>query len=299
MLLTQLTTVALTATLLIIGCKKETSDTLSAKEEEQVVTFTSESEIEAQFVFDDITDNVLGVDDEVGLGGVGIFGRTTGTASTEKVDSVPSCVHLTISPLQRNVFPKTVVMDFGTGCRVHDNTRSGKIITVYTGRLTEPGKSATTTFENFKIDSIQVTGTHKITNSTVAGASQHQFTIEVSGAKLTRPNGDFEEWNTTRVHTQVEGNGTAAPIDDVFRITGSSEGKTKRENLLVAWMAQITEPLVKRFTCRWLSKGVIKTVRKGLPTNTPWIGLLNFGDGTCNNKATLTVNGNVREITLH
>jgi len=298
-LFTRLTTTALAAALLIIGCKKETSNTLSTQEEEQVAVFSTESETESQFAFDDVFNNVMGVNSDLGTGGVGVFGKVAGGGASEKMDSIPTCLRVTITPLQPNVFPKTVVIDFGAGCTSHGHLRAGKITTVYTGRLIEPGKSATTTFDNFKIDSISVSGTHKITNTTAPGANQRQFKIEVTDAKLTKTSGNYEEWNATRINTQIEGNGTIPPADDIFRITGNSTGKTKRGNLLVSWTSEIQEGLIKKFNCPWFSKGIIQTQRTGLPANSQWVGVLNFGDGTCDNKATLTVNGNVHQITLH
>lgn len=302
-LITRLTTVAFAATLLITGCKKENSDTLSAQEEEQAATYSTESEAETEVTFNDVFDNVMGVNTELGTGGVGIFGRV---ASSENgrvmgVDSVPSCVTVTIVPQAPGVFPKTVTLDFGSGCFSHGHLRSGKIKTVYTGRLVEPGSSATTTFDNYKIDSVLVQGTHRITNTTATtpGANQRQFKIEVIDAKLTKPNGNYVQWNTVRTNTQIEGNGSVTPADDIFKVTGIANGKVKREAIIVLWNAEITEPLIKKFICPWISKGRIRTVRQGLPANTPWVAVLDYGTGNCDNQATLTINGNTRQITLH
>lgn len=298
--LRRLTTGFVFASLLVMGCKKDQSNSSEslAQEEEQAAVYMAESETESETTFDDVQNNVLGVNAELGFGGAGIFSRTAETNSVAKLDSMPSCVRVTISPLQPNSFPKTVVMDFGTGCRSHGHLRSGKITTVYTGRLIDAGKSATTTFDNFKIDSVAVEGTHRITNTTAAGANQRQFKIEVSNGKLTRPNGDYQERNATQVHTQIEGNATVSPADDIFRITGNSNGKVKRGPRVVSWKSEVLEPLLKKFTCRWISKGTIKTVREGLPTSTPWIGVLHFGDGTCDNKAVLVINGKEHQIVL-
>lgn len=301
---TRLATVAFAATLFIIGCKKEASDTLSAGEEQQAAAFSGESEAESDGTFDDVSNNVMGVNTDVGIGGVGIFGRTASPSVSGRemnVDSVPSCVTITITPLQVGAFPKTVVLDFGAGCYSHGHLRSGKIKTVFTGPLREAGSVATTTFDNFKIDTVKVEGTHKITNTTAttAGSNQRQFKIEVTDGKLTKPNGNYAAWNSVRVNTQAEGNGTVSPLDDVFKVTGNASGRVKRENLIVSWNAEITEPLIKKFTCAWVSKGRVKSVRQGLPANTPWVAVLDYGSGACDNQATLTVNGNTRQITLH
>ena len=296
--LTRLITASFICILVFIGCKKESSNALSTQEEEEVATFTAESEIESQFVFDDIFNNVIGVNAELGIGGVGIFGRTSTNSRVDGLDSVPLCAQVSVLPRELGIFPKTVTIDFGSGCLSHNHLRSGKITTVYTGRLIQPGNSATTTFENFKIDSLSIEGTQVITNTTVSGANQRQFTSEVKNAKITRQNGNYEEWNATRTITQIEGNGTQLPLDDIFRVTGSSDGKTRRGNLLVSWTSEIQEPLIKRFTCRWFSKGIIRSERNGLASNAPWAAVLDFGDGSCDNKANVTVNGSSHQITL-
>jgi len=301
-LFTRLSTVAFAAILLIAGCKKETSDVLSAQEEEQAATYSIESEAESEIAFNDVFDNVMGVNNDVGTGGVGIFGRVASSnGRTSRVDSVPPCVTVTIVPQTPGVFPKTVTIDFGSGCFSHGHLRSGKIKTVYTGRLIVPGNSATTTFENFKIDSVSVEGTHKITNTTnnTPGANQRQFKIEVIDGKLTKPNANYVYWNTVRTHTQIEGNGSVTPQDDIFSIRGIANGKVKRNNIIVLWNSEITEPLIKKAVCRWISKGRIKTVRHGLPANTRWVAVLDYGAGNCDNQATLTINGNTHQITLH
>lgn len=302
-LVTRLATAAFAATLFIIGCKKENSDTLSSQEEQQAALFTSESEAESEVMYDDVYDNVLGVNTELGFGGVGIFGRVATSAGGReaRLDTVPSCVTVTITPLQPGVFPKTVTLDFGAGCFSHGHLRSGKIKTVYTGPLREAGSSATTTFDNFKIDSVKVEGTHKISNTTntTSGANQRQFKIEVINGKLTKPNDNYTEWDAVRTQTQIEGNGTLSPVDDILSVRGTAHGRVKRGNLIVLWGSEITEPLIKKFTCRWISKGRIRTVRDGLPANTPWVAVLDYGTGTCDNQATLTINGNTQQITLH
>ncbi|HVF97137.1 MAG TPA: hypothetical protein VM871_07445 [Flavisolibacter sp.] len=303
-LITRLTTVAFATALLITGCKKESSDTLSAQEEEQAAAFTTESEVESDVMFDDVQNNVMGVNGDLGVGGVGIFSRTKTYSQNGReasVDSMPSCITVTLTPQAPNTFPKTVIMDFGAGCYSHGRLRSGKMITVFTGKLREPGSSATTTFDNFKIDSVKVEGTHKITNTTgsTPGANLRQYKIEVLNGKLTKPNGNYVEWDALRTQTQIEGNGSLTPSDDIFKVDGTANGRVKRSNLIVLWNSAVTEPLIKKFTCRWISKGRIRTVRQGLPANTPWVAILDYGAGTCDNTASLTINGNTQQITLH
>jgi len=300
-LLTRLLTATFIASLAMVACKKEQSATLSPAEEEQIANYSAQSETEDEVAFNDVFDNVMGVNTEVGIGGTGIFGRVGATGREMGIDSLPACTVVTISQLNApSRFPMKIVIDFGTGCVGRDgHKRSGKIITEYSGRLTEPGSSATTRFENYSFDSIGVQGTHRITNTTATDSNQRQFTIDITDGKLTKPNGDYSIWSSQRVITQVEGNATPQlPQDDIFKITGTEHGKIKHGDLLYTWQSEIIEPLIKKFTCHWISQGAVRIKRETLPDNSQWVATLNYGQGTCDFLASLTVNGQSRDIQL-
>lgn len=280
----------------IPSCKKEGSSAGSADEQKEFATVVAESDAEAEMIFDNIFDNAMGASAEVGLGGTGIFGYSgTGSIGGElnKVDSI-ACFTATFSPVGATRFPLKLVIDFGAGCQGNDGrTRKGKIIIVYTGRLVTAGNSATTSFDNYSVDDVKVEGTQVITNNSTT--DKRSFTITVTEAKLTRPNGNFIEWNSEKTITQTEGLATIfLPLDDVFTLSGQSNGTVKVGDKLFQWATQISEPLTKKFTCRWITKGVI-TLKKGNNK----VAVLNYGSGDCDNKASFTVNGTAYEITLH
>jgi hypothetical protein len=290
-------------TFLLNSCTKETSsdDPLSPQEEQEAAMAMSESEAEAELVFNDVFDNVMGANDDVGMAGTGVFGRVaaTGYGPIARTDSTP-CFTVTVTHLNNSTpFPVRIVLDFGAGCVGRDgHLRSGKIITTYTSRLVVPGASSTTTFENFYIDSIRVQGIYKITNTSTS--SVHQFKIDVENAKLTKTNGNYSEWNSHKTITQAEGTGTPFfPLDDIYKIEGSANGKVKRGDRIFAWRSEIAEPLIKKFTCRWIVKGIVRTGRLSNTVNSPWVAVLNYGNGSCDNQATLTINGTTHQITLN
>lgn len=299
-----ITTIFLFLAILVFSCKKETSQHLTAQEEEQANVTASESDAEAEGVFNGIFDDVMGVNNEVGIAGTGIFARSAvgnGPGDVSRGDSTnpaPSCLILTIVHTTGTVFPIVITYDFGTGCVGSDgHFRKGKIITTYTNRLIVPGSSATTHFIDFYIDSIHVENTtiHTITN--ISSLDTLKYKIEVH-AKLSKQNGNYSEWHSTKTITRISSNITPT-IQDYFKVQGSAAGKVKRGDLLVAWRAEIVEPLIKRFLCRWISKGTVRIARENLSANSQWIGILNYGDGICDNKAILTINNIPHEITLH
>jgi len=302
--MTRLTTTVIGLLFLAISCKKETSsDELSPQEEKQVALASSQTETESDLILDDIFNNVVGVDNTVGIGGVGVFGQAN--LNTDLLTGRPDSVRcFTVTKIHLNPpapFPLKVIIDFGAGCLGRDGKmRSGQIVTIYTGPLLVPGSSASTEFVNYKVDSISVQGLHKVTNTsgTTPGSNFREFTIDVTNARLTKPNGDYSKWNSHKVRTQVEGNGTLVPHDDVFRITGHARGQVKHGLILFNWRSEIIQPLFRKFTCRWVSKGVVKTWRDTLPSTSPWVAILDYGNGTCDNQATLTINGVSQQITL-
>jgi len=288
--------------LLFTNCKKETSG--STAQEELASQVSTEADAESDDVFNEVFDNVMGVNTDVALGGTGVFGQMSpgGSGTTARVDACPT---VTVTHLNgTDPFPVKIVMDFGTGCTGRDGkTRSGKIISTYTARLIYPGAKATTIFDGYKVDDITIQGTHVITNQSTAPTNSncltHVWKVVVENAKLTKANGNYTEWNTTKTITQVEGMCSPFdPKDDIYKITGSGSGKVKRGDMLTAWKAETIEPLVKKFTCRWLVKGILKVARLNLTASSPWIAVLNYGDGACDNKAVVTINGIAHEITL-
>jgi hypothetical protein len=311
-LLTSILAVSLVTFTVLTGCKKEKSE-LSPQEEEQIAMAATEGDAEGENAFNDVFDDVLGANNEVGMEGTGIFGGRTSMDGSllesgrgMQVDSVPSCAIVTVIRLSTTApFPVKIIIDFGTGCQGRDGrVRSGKIITTYTGRLVHPGSQSTTTFENYKVDSIRVQGTLVIKNTSTPPAvgthPVHQFTYDVINGRLTRPNGHYVEWNSHRVVTQVEGMLTPfTPLDDVYAITGHGNGSAHRGTFVCAWESNIIEALRKRFNCRWITKGKIKVTRRNLASTSPWVAVLDYGNGTCDNHATLTVNGVTRPILLH
>jgi hypothetical protein len=304
-----LSTLLLCMAVVIFSCKKENSQTLSPQDEEAANRAASESDAEAEDVFNGLFDDVMGVNSDVGIGGTGLFMRNAPghyeapgiDARTYNTNPAPGCLNITIAT-SGNVnapFPITITFDFGGGCTGADgHTRKGKIIVKYSDRLLHSGATATLQFENFYIDTIGVDNSTSYKIANTGTQDKFQFTIDID-AKLNKTSGDYTEWHSHKVITQVQGNVSSTPLDDVMQIDGNASGQARRNNLAVAWKAEITDPLVKKFVCRWISKGVVKIGRASLSPNSQWIGVLDYGAGNCDNHATLTLNGVSYQITLH
>jgi len=227
---------------------------------------------------DDAT--VIFFDASVGSG----FYRVDGTAQTS---GILSCATVTVNP--QNSFPKTITIDFGSGCVSVDGiTRSGKINITLSDYVHNPGATAVMTFENYATAGFKVEGTITWTNtSTQNGIS---WTRQVTNGKVTNPStGYYWLHEGTKNVTQTAGANTPTNLlDDVYSITGSHTvtnpaGKTRT--------VTITEALEKKTTCHNITKGKVKIQAQ------THFAILDYGDGTCDNVAIVTIDG-VAPITI-
>lgn len=188
-------------------------------------------------------------------------------------------------------WPNTITIDFGTGCtRPDGRVLKGKIIVNQTADIRTSGAMRTITHDQFFVDNVKVEGTRTWTNNGLNASFQWTYTKVATNMKLTWEDGDVTTWSSTRVSTLTGGGATATHKDDVWSSTGTASGENRNGR---DFTATITEPLIKRANCRWISKGIIEfTV--GDRTRT-----IDFGDGTCDRLATLTLdNGSSYEISL-
>ena len=203
--------------------------------------------------------------------------RTTGTLETT---NTLSCATVTVTP--QNTFPKTIVIDFGTnGCVSADGiARKGKISIVLSDYLHVAGTTAVMTFENYYAAGFKVEGIITWTNTSTANGVS--WTRQISNGKVIEPiSGYYWTHEGTKNVTQTAGANTPLNLlDDVYSVTGSHTvknpaGKTRT--------VTITEALEKKATCHNVTKGKMKV--QG-PTH---FAILDYGDGTCDNVATVTI----------
>ncbi|HUP12038.1 MAG TPA: hypothetical protein VM187_07500, partial [Niastella sp.] len=162
-----------------------------------------------------------------------------------------------------------------------------------TGHLFIPGNSAAATFDGYSIDNVKVEGTYKLTNT--GTPDKKSYTTQVINAKLTQLNGNYMIWNSERTVAQAEGGATPLiGLDDIYSITGQSGGSVQIDGKYFQWSTDIRTPLTKKFSCRWISRGIL-SLKKGNDA----VAALDYGSGTCDNKASFSVNGQLQEISLH
>ncbi|HEY6504161.1 MAG TPA: hypothetical protein VIZ28_09330 [Chitinophagaceae bacterium] len=273
----------------LYSCKKESSSVNSIPvTEEEAITYSEES-AEAEASFDDIEDvSRLAAEEE------GVVSAPNGRVFpfVQLRLRLGPCATITVTP-NDSTYPKTVTIDFGDGCICADGKfRKGAIILHFTGPIRRSGSVLTITLRNFYLNRAHIEGTKVISNLSAQGAVK--FSVQVTGGKVTYPNGRGYKYDGLKYVAQIEGATTNNCMDDVYKIEGRS--KTQFNNGLTINL-NTESPLIKKVACRWISNGTLK-----IKINDRVL-FLDYGapnNGDCDNKALLTWNNgnNQRLITL-
>lgn len=188
-------------------------------------------------------------------------------------------------------YPITIVIDYGDGIETdHGKVIKGKVTIVVNGGKNTDGSTREITFANCAIDTIAVNGTStekfvgdNTTTRKITTSSNVTFAI-TDGATFVRKGVETTEWlagiSTTKDRT-----------DDKVVVTGAVTVDNTTDN--ISYSKTITNGLVKLGDCRYIVSGTVEYKQAGSV-----IGTLEYGDGTCDNVATLAVGGTTTEVTL-
>ena len=200
---------------------------------------------------------------------------------------LPDCVTITAVIVQNM---KTVTLDFGDGCELRNgNFVSGKIILEYERDPEAATKMITYSFEDFYFNRKNVEGGGSILRerSNENGNPQSTKTFDIT---VTWPDNTFANKNGMKVREMIEGQDTLAWGDNVFLITGNWMF-TKKDGTKLS--AEVVEALRRELACKFLVSGIIKL------TKNENSAVLSYGDGECDDLATVSINGGEsREIHL-
>ncbi len=262
------------------ACKKD--------EETQIeTTDTSSSEYDAlaEIIFTDVG-NITSEAYDLGSGNF--------KSTDDEADIIGECATITLDTIS---VPHILTIDFGEeNCLCKDGRyRRGKIITTFTGRYREPGTIITHGFEDFYVNDNHVEGSRIVSNMGFNDDGNMYWTIEVESQITLAPEDETEGgntfgWNSSRVREWIEGIDTYMKWDDVYLTTGTAEGVRPSG---LGWSREIIIPLRKEMSCRFIVSGSIEIT----PDEKP-VRLLDFGNGDCNNIATVTVDGKTHTIHL-
>lgn len=257
------------AVLVFNGCKKDDpADT-------ETVTATDNSICENEFMRMLPTLNSIAIDEP----GVQRDGSGNHVAS--------NCPDVYV-PDSMNAYPRHMYIDYGTGCTdpVDGKVRKGQIICEFDRPFDSLGAVITISFDTFMVGAIKFEGVVTITRT-----SANSFTQSIVNGKCSKAGS--EPWNilydAQRTITFTSGTNSSSD-PQIITISGTNTGTDRQGN---TWTANITTPIVRDLGCTWLTQGEMVVTPAGKSERT-----INFGDGTCNNKATITIDGNTFEFSM-
>lgn len=196
---------------------------------------------------------------------------------------------VTVTDSGEEVYPRTITLDFGDGCTGPGGaTRSGIIEVVLTGDMSEIGSVRTTTFDNFQVHNVTLTGTRVVTNvgpndeETQAMFGQdHSMVITRNNRTLTRTYVGTLAW--------LQGFDTEDCEDNVIERNGVATHETAG-----AWggSTRTLDAVVHSRPCGYPISGNVTIDR---PRHNM---VIDFGTGECDNLATVARNGNTYTLNL-
>ena len=261
--------------LLLLGflasCRKDDSNPESFME--QFLSMDSENEQITQFEDDGVE---VGMDQRVSLG----------DASEEL--SASRCATLTRDTVSN---PRRMTIDYGpVNCLCRDGRyRSGVVVIEYTGARGVSGSTASMSFVNYYVNDRGISGNRNL----IFGTSTQGNPLRTTqfNLSITHPNRSGT-WTRQglRVREKIAGDSTATLMDDVCLLTGNGSGSNPQG---LTFNHGILTPLRKEGACRWLVSGSIQFTRNNQTART-----LDFGNGLCDNQATITTANGTRTITL-
>lgn len=269
--------------LLFISCSEnETIETTTASSltEEEALTLIESDNVSDEM--DNLVDDFLYGDIETG-------GKTDVASKDEAQNRgrIPDCATKTVIE-DGNL--KTIIIDFGDGCEVrNENILSGKVIITYEKNEELLSLTISKTFEDFYFNDVAVTGGKSIVRKRTNDNGNPESTTTMN-ITHTWSDGEFNSKEGVKTREWIEGADTKPSSDNIFLITGEWTNTLKSGDI---YSSKIIVALRREMACRFIVSGIMEISKPEVS------GTLNFGEGTCDDKAILTnADGDEIEITL-
>jgi len=190
----------------------------------------------------------------------------------------------------------TGTIDFGTeGCTLENgNVLKGKFTLSFSGNFSSTEQTISYTFDNFYHNGKKIDGNRTLTRSkksTDLLTAIHPVYTSAIDMTITFEDGSIYSRKGNRTKEFVEGYDTASWYDNVFLVTGNETTSKPNGD---TWTNTIQTPLKYVTACKkpYPVSGTILKVKNGVET------VVDFGNGECDNLATVTINGVTTSIEL-
>lgn len=187
--------------------------------------------------------------------------------------------------------PQVMTIDFGTSCTGKDGkVRSGKIIVTSTAFRTFPSVRDRT-FDNYYVDGNKVEGS--ITKTIEKVQENHIRTATLQeNVTITFADGAGTATRVASLTRQYQRGVLANPSDNQIVSWGTVEF-TRASGVILNKTISADTPLVFKTECHHIVSGIVSVTTSN---NVSWT--IDYGNGDCDNLATLTRNGKTKQITI-
>ena len=193
---------------------------------------------------------------------------------------LPDCAVMTEVTGPNDTFPKTYTIDFGESCTHNGITRSGILVFTLDNDFYENGSTLVISHENYNLNGHGIEGEIVYVNQSTSFALP-QWTSTITNGEVTNPDGEVFIHNGTRAVQQIGGVATPEDwSDNVYESVSGNHIVTKPNGATLT--ATILTPLIKSASCDYASQGTVDLQGETLD------GVLDFGNGDCDNQATYT-----------
>lgn len=185
-----------------------------------------------------------------------------------------------------------LTVDFGTsGCAdLKGNVRKGELIFTYHNKRFVPGATVVTTPQDYSINGVRLEGVRTATNAQSSTSAAPRFNVTLEDGKATFPDGLIatRESNITWQWNRAEN-----PLDDYLQIesTSTASGTTRGGR---DYEVTLLKDLIYKRHCGIATTGIKHYTIDGEKEIS-----INYGEGTCDQSFTVTVNGVTRDISLN
>jgi len=268
---TKIIVLGMALSLFLTSCNKD-EDNKSAN------TFTA-AEVKENAEMDNISDDVAYLTES--QSDESPAGRSPGRVA----EFLGPCAEVT-TEVSDNIWTRTI--DFGTdGCTLFNgNTVRGKIIITFTNDFDAETRSVSYAFDNFYHNDRHVEGNRSLVRTKVDGHPKSTISLDMT---VTTSNGIYHRTGQ-RVREFTAGyNSFFNLYDNEFTITGNWTTTFPNGN---TQSTAITNPLIEKWNCLHIVSGTITFTRNANSA------VLDYGDGSCDDDATIIINGIVYPVDL-
>ena len=257
-----------TISLLFVGC--ETNEDGEAAD---AVSFSTENSTRAVQA-DNVAEGTFNILESGFVENEGV----TAPSSRNLISLFPSCTTITISA---NGNGGTIILDFGDSCTLNNGAVVSGVINIVYGPIISGTRTINYTFEDYTYNGNIVAGGGEILREISNANGNPQSTVN-EVITVSFPNSDvLATRDGLRIIEWVQGSSSGTWTDNVYEISGNWDTTF---NSGFSRSGTVTEVLVRRLSCLFVESGKLVIEQQGQTAEIDW------GNGTCDNMATLTYN---------